>query len=113
MDLFDDSEDGALQEDEMVSLSQFKERLQSLMTEMRSSGSLDLSSKVSEKPSLSRRVSTKDLSHLSLVSLEREAQEALEENAKEQDEIIERGTMIEESMEKALGNESKVVVTVW
>mmetsp|Transcript_12655 Transcript_12655/g.25292 ORF Transcript_12655/g.25292 Transcript_12655/m.25292 type:complete len:967 (+) Transcript_12655:195-3095(+) len=113
MDLFDESQDGYLQEDEMVSLAQFRYRLQALTDGMKSNAPLDVSTKSSEKPSLVRRVSTVDLSHMSLVSLEKEAQTALEEVAKEQDQVISRGTAIEESMEKALGDASKVVVDVW
>jgi hypothetical protein len=113
MDLFDDSKDGYLQEDEMVSLAQFRYRLQALTDGMKSNAPLDVSTRSSEKPSLVRRVSTVDLSHMSLVSLEKEAQTALEEVAKEQDQVISRGTAIEESMEKALGDASKVVVDVW
>eukprot|EP00985_Skeletonema_marinoi_P005509 scaffold2388_cov201-Skeletonema_marinoi.AAC.7 len=113
MDLFDESQDGYLQEDEMVSLAQFRYRLQALTDGVKSNAPLDVSTKSSEKPSLVRRVSTVDLSHMSLVSLEKEAQTALEEVAKEQDQVISRGTAIEESMEKALGDASKVVVDVW
>jgi len=113
MDLFDDSKDGYLQEDEMVSLAQFRYRLQALTDGMKSNAPLDISTRSYEKPSLVRRVSTVDLSHMSLVSLEKEAQTALEEVAKEQDQVISRGTAIEESMEKALGDASKVVVDVW
>jgi len=112
MDLFDESKDGLLQKDEMVSLNEFKQRLQTIMDEMKSNA-LNLSTRSSEKPSLVRRISTIDLSHVSLVSLEKEAQTALEEVAKEQDQIIARGTEIEDSLERALGEESTVVVDVW
>ena len=137
MDLFDDSKDGALQEDEMVSLRQFKDQLIALLEEMKTktSGSLDGSAKSSEdaltmkssssmdqpvkplledlKRSLTKRVSTQDLSHLSLVELGKDAQVALEEVAREQDEVIKRGAMIEELMQKALGANSTVTVDVW
>ncbi len=113
MDLFDDSKDGELQVDEMVSLTEFKLRLKVVWDEMKSNA-LDISSRSSDqKPSIVRRMSTIDLSHVSLVSLEKEAQAALEEVAKEQDRIIARGTEIEESMQNALGAESKVLVDVW
>jgi Kef-type K+ transport system membrane component KefB len=112
MDLFDDSKDGLLQEDEMVSLDEFKRRLQAVWDEMKSNA-LDISTRPSEKPSLVRRMSTADLSLVSLGSLEKEAQAALEELAREQDQIIARGTEIEDSMQNALGGESEVVVDVW
>ena len=59
------------------------------------------------------RLSTEELKRVSLRSLDKEAQTALEEVAKEQDEIINRGTVIEESLERALGEASKVVVDIW
>eukprot|EP00985_Skeletonema_marinoi_P004999 scaffold2167_cov178-Skeletonema_marinoi.AAC.16 len=140
MDLFDDSKDGSLQEDEMVSLAQFKHRLRILTTKKKKRSSMvglaefrerlqsfmddtdtdtdtqessDVSTKSSEKPSLLTRLSTEELKHVSLRSLDKEAQTALEEVAKEQDEIINRGTVIEESLERALGEASKVVVDIW
>jgi Kef-type K+ transport system membrane component KefB/Ca2+-binding EF-hand superfamily protein len=103
MDLFDGSKDGSLQEDEMVSLNEFKQRLQTTM---------DGNKKKTIGP-MSSRLSSKSLSQMSLVSLEKEAQTALEEVAKEQDQIIARGTEIEDSLERALGEESTVVVDVW
>lgn len=121
MDLFDDSGDGYLQEDEMVSLAQFKHRLQALKDELKGSA-LDISIKTSlkgaisasaKRPSVLKRMSTAELSHVSLVGLEKEAQQALTDSAKEQDEIIARGEMIEETLQKALGEASTVVVDVW
>ncbi|KAK1741247.1 hypothetical protein QTG54_007725 [Skeletonema marinoi] len=45
MDLFDESQDGYLQEDEMVSLAQFRYRLQALTDGVKSNASLDVSTK--------------------------------------------------------------------
>ena len=135
MGLFDDSRDGSLQEDEMVSLSQFKQMLESLMLEMKFSDSpADVSttslSPESDMPSLvkqatqklsksksftrrTRRLSTQELAQFSLEILEKDEQTVLEQLAKEQDAIIKRGAVIEESMEKVLGDASRVVVDVW
>ena len=118
MDLFDDSGDGFLQKDEMVSLAEFKHRLQALKDDLKSTA-LDLSIKeslkdtVSKRTSIVKRMTSKELSQVSLISLEKEAQEALTEVAKEQDEIIARGEAIEETLQKALGETSSVVVDVW
>ena len=117
MDLFDDSGDGFLQKDEMVSLAEFKHRLHVLKDDLKSSA-LDLSIKESlkdthKRTSFVKRMTSKELSQVSLVSLEKEAQEALTEVAKEQDEIIARGEVIEETLQKALGETSSVVVDVW
>lgn len=118
MDLFDDSGDGNLQEDEMVSLAQFKHRLQALKDDLKSN-TLDTSIKsslnnsLSKRPSRRRSMTSAELSHVSLVNLEIEEQTALSEVAKEQDEIIARGEVIEETLQKALGEASTVVVDVW
>ena len=60
-----------------------------------------------------KNFTTADLSYLTLDSLAKEAQAALTEVAKEQDAIIARGELIEETLEKALGEASRVVVDVW
>ena len=59
------------------------------------------------------RISSANLSHLSLTSLEREAQEAIQAAAKEEDGIIERGDLVEKKIEEALGDTCEVTVDVW
>ena len=49
----------------------------------------------------------------SLQSLEKESQVALQEDAKEQDEIVKRGEAIKLKLEGALGDASEVTVEVW
>ena len=119
MELFDDSMDGSLQKDEMVSLAEFKSRLLVLMEDntrrsnSRSSlASMSMSSKT-KRTSIVSRLSSSELSTLSLRNLEKEAQTALKEVGREQDEIIKRGTAIEAALEKALGDASTVTVDVW
>ncbi len=58
-------------------------------------------------------ISSANLSHLSLTSLEKEAQIAIEQAAKEEDGIIERGDNVEKKIEEALGDTSEVTVDVW
>mmetsp|Transcript_12653 Transcript_12653/g.25286 ORF Transcript_12653/g.25286 Transcript_12653/m.25286 type:complete len:951 (+) Transcript_12653:88-2940(+) len=125
MELFDESQDGYLQEDEMVSLAQFKFRLNNLMSDNQKRKSVSrrqtivLSSQKSTASSSNHgssmisRLSSNALSSLALSSLEKEAQSAIQVVAKEQDQIIARGTAIEEALEKALGEKSQVVVDVW
>ena len=125
MELFDDSQDGYLQEDEMVSLDQFKFRLNNLMSDNQKRKTLSrrqtivLSSQKSTASSSNHgssmisRLSSNALSSLAISSLEKEAQSAIQVVAKEQDQIIARGTAIEEALEKALGEKSEVVVDVW
>ena len=131
MELFDKDKNGSLQRDEMVSLAQFKHQLQVLMSESeerasKASLAFDFKddikespedvltkSKSSEKPTLMRRLSSSELAHMSLAGIGTEAQAALKEVAKDQDEIIYRGTAIEEALERALGEASTVVVDIW
>ena len=109
MNLFDHSGDGFLQEDEMVSLIQFKHRLHALKDEMKSKASASSGFVLAN----TKNFTTADLSYLTLDSLAKEAQAALTEVAKEQDAIIARGEVIEETLEKALVEASRVVVDVW
>jgi hypothetical protein len=60
-----------------------------------------------------RRPSANNLSHLSLASLEKEAQQALQQAAQEEEAIINRGDLVEKKIEEALGEEADVVVDVW
>ena len=60
----------------------------------------------------SMRLSSNNLSALSLVGLEKEAQGALQEAAKIEDAIIKRGELIEEKIAEALGGEVEVTVDV-
>jgi len=121
MELFDDSKDGSLQKDEMVSLGQFKYRLKVLMADNERMcieshhrrSSLTASTQPNKRTSIVSRLSSSELSTLALHNLEKDAQAALEEVAREQDQIIQRGTMIEEALEKALGDASHVIVDVW
>ncbi|KAL7544273.1 hypothetical protein ACHAWF_007655 [Thalassiosira exigua] len=61
----------------------------------------------------SLRLSTGNLSHLSLESLDREECECLEDAAREEDEIIERGELIEKRIGEELGDDAEVAVDVW
>ncbi|KAL7533339.1 hypothetical protein ACHAWF_008301 [Thalassiosira exigua] len=61
----------------------------------------------------SMRLSSNNLSNLSLVSLVQEEQDALQAAAKEEDAIIERGELVEKKIDEALGCESEVMVDVW
>ena len=56
---------------------------------------------------------TKSLSCVSLKSLEKDDQEAIENAAKEDDEIIERGQKIEKAIEEVIGEGATVEVVVW
>jgi hypothetical protein len=60
----------------------------------------------------SMRLSSNNLSALSLVGLKKEAQGALQEAAKIKDAIIKRGELIEEKIAEALGGEVEVTVDV-
>jgi Kef-type K+ transport system membrane component KefB len=59
------------------------------------------------------RPSSNNLSALSLKSLEKGDQEAIQAAAKEEDEIIKRGNLVEKKIEEALGEGSDVSVDVW
>ena len=59
------------------------------------------------------RMSSSNLSNLSLKSLEKEAQEAVQQAAKEEDSIIKRAEEVEKHIEEALGEDADVIVDVW
>ena len=114
MELFDASGDGSLQQNEMVSFEDFHSRLQVLLEEnkKRSLQSRQTRSIIAGSRK-SRRMSSNELSHLSLKDLEESEKKALKEDAKEQDQIIKRGGAIEVKVESALGDEAEVTVEVW
>ena len=59
------------------------------------------------------RPSSSNLSQLSLASLEKEEQKALEEAAQDEDLIIKRGDTVEKKIVEALGDDPEVIVDVW
>ncbi|KAL7533761.1 hypothetical protein ACHAXR_009976 [Thalassiosira sp. AJA248-18] len=59
------------------------------------------------------RLSSNNLSQLSLASLEKESREAIQEAARETDTIIKRGDSVEKKIEESLGDGADVVVDVW
>ena len=108
MQLFDISGDHTLQKDEMVSFDEFQQRIDSVLKDHQKKASMKNKLKMSGTGF--RRMSTTELSCLSLQNLEKEEQDVLHEAAKEQDMIIKRGEFIEMTVEDALGFEDSEVV---
>jgi Ca2+-binding EF-hand superfamily protein len=114
MELFDASGDGSLQQNEMVSFEDFHSRLQVLVEENKKRSLQSRKTRsILAGSRKSRRMSSNELSHLSLKDLEESEKTALKEDAKEQDQIIKRGAAIETKLESALGGEAEVTVEVW
>lgn len=114
MELFDASGDGSLQQNEMVSFEEFHSRLQVLMEENKKKSLQSRKTRsILANSRKSRRMSSNELSHLSLKDLEESEKTALKQDAKEQDQIIKRGAAIETRLESALGDEAEVTVEVW
>ena len=117
MDLFDSDGDGSLQLDEMVSIEEFKQRfilkLNENKKEVRKTENNLLKMSLKKSTNNLRRMSTAELSYLSMKDLDKDDQDVLQNDAKEQDTIIKRGEAIELAVEEALGGESEVTVDVW
>lgn len=105
MELFDKDSDGSLQSNELVTIEEFKNRMNQILMKNKSKARKCLSMSVT-----TRRMSSAELSYLSLQSLAQAEQEALKEDSEEQDNIIKRGEYIEMRVEEALGDDSEVTV---
>jgi len=117
MDMFDSDGDGSLQLDEMVSIEEFKQRfilkLNENKKEVRKTENNLLKMSLKKSTNNLRRMSTAELSYLSMKDLDKDDQDVLQNDAKEQDTIIKRGEAIELAVEEALGGDSEVTVDVW
>lgn len=117
MDMFDSDGDGSLQLNEMVSIEEFKQRIILKLNEnkrkVRTTERNLLSMSLKKSSNNLRRMSTAELSYLSLKDLDKTEQDVLQKDAKEQDTIIKRGEAIEIAVEEALGGDSEVSVDVW
>lgn len=108
MELFDKDSDGSLQTNEMVTIEEFKNRMNQIL--MKNKQNARKSERQIHSMSVTRRMSSRELSYLSLQSLAQAEQEALKEDSEEQDNIIKRGEYIEMRVEEALGDDSEVTV---
>ena len=117
MDMFDSDGDGSIQLNEMVSIEEFKQRfilkLNENKKEVRKTENNLLSMSLKKSTNNLRRMSTAELSYLSMKDLDKDDQDVLQNDAKEQDTIIKRGEAIEMAVEEALGGDSQVTVEVW
>ena len=117
MDMFDADGDGSLQLNEMVSIEEFKQRITLKLNEnkrrVKKTERNLLSMSLKKSSNNLRRMSTAELSYLSLKDLDKTEQDVLQNDAKEQDTIIKRGEAIEIAVEEALGGDSEVSVDVW
>ena len=102
MELFDKDSDGSLQSNELVTIEEFKNRMNQILMKNKQKARICRS--------VTRRMSSAELSYLSLQSLAQAEQEALKEDSEEQDNIIKRGEYIEMRVEEALGDDSEVTV---
>ena len=105
MDLFDSDGDGSIQLNEMVSIEEFKQRfilkLNENKKEVRKTENNLLSMSLKKSTNNLRRMSTAELSYLSMKDLDKDDQDVLQNDAKEQDTIIKRGEAIEIAVEEA------------
>lgn len=108
MELFDKDSDGSLQTNEMVTIEEFKNRMNQIL--MKNKQKARKSERQIHSMSVTRRMSSAELSYLSLQSLAQAEQEALKKDSEEQDNIIKRGEYIEMRVEEALGDDSEVTV---
>ena len=108
MELFDKDSDGSLQSNELVTIEEFKNRMNQIL--MKNKSKARKSERQILSMSVTRRMSSAELSYLSLQSLAQAEQEALKEDSEEQDNIIKRGEYIEMRVEEALGDDSEVTV---
>ena len=108
MELFDKDSDGSLQTNELVTIEEFKNRMNQILTKNKREAIK--SERQIHSMSVTRRMSSAELSYLSLKSLAQAEQEALKEDSEEQDNIIKRGEYIEMRVEDALGGDSEVTV---
>ena len=108
MELFDKNSNGSLQTNEMVTIEEFKNRMNQIL--MKNKSKARKSERQIHSMSITRRMSSAELSYLSLQSLAQAEQDALKEDSEEQDNIIKRGEYIEMRVEEALGGDSVVTV---
>ena len=108
MEMFDKDSDGSLQTNELVTIEEFKNRMNQILTKNKREAIK--SERQIHSMSVTRRMSSAELSYLSLTSLAQAEQEALKEDSQEQDNIIKRGKYIEMRVEDALGSDSEVHV---